>query len=61
MDNQKIWDEYNSFGIPEHLIPKYTNANEFAKNFEKCSILEDSNNVSYSNSTVFQFNDTQRK
>ena len=51
MDQRTINDNYDLFMIPKDVIPKYTNAYEFSKNFQKCTVLVDVN-TSYSSSTT---------
>lgn len=37
---KEIEEKYQLFEIPQHLTPPYDNTHDFAKNFEKCSILK---------------------
>lgn len=41
MDQNTINEAYKKFKIPENMIPKFSDAKEFSKNFKKCSILKD--------------------
>jgi len=46
MDQERIDELYRMFNIPEFRIPKYSNPNEFASGFTKCSILREVFSVS---------------
>lgn len=50
MDINKINEEYKKFNIPMSQVPNYSNAEEFAQNFKKCSVLKEIN-VCYSSET----------
>lgn len=47
--------ELKKFGIDKKDYPKYHNANDFAKNFERCSLYK-YGNVSYSANTYLSTN-----
>lgn len=50
MDQKEISEYYKKLNIPFQHFPKYTNPNDFAKKFEKCTIVKDSD-VHYSSSS----------
>lgn len=56
MDQKQINKNYELFKIPNDRIPVYTNANDFSKNFQKCSILKDVNTTYSSSTTVISKN-----
>ncbi|WP_088187521.1 hypothetical protein [Desulfosporosinus sp. FKA] len=51
MDNKRIEKAFEQLNIPSNSFPSYTNANDFAKNFKKCSVLKDVS-VFYSSSST---------
>lgn len=50
MDQKEISEYYKKLNISFQYFPKYTNPNDFAKKFEKCTIVKDSD-VYYSSSS----------
>ncbi len=51
MKDNKIYENYLKFGISSHQMPKYDNPSDFAKGFQKVSILREGN-VYYSDSVT---------
>lgn len=51
MDQRSINKAYKMFNIPTDSIPVYTDAQNFSKNFKKCSVLKDVNS-SYSSTSI---------
>ncbi|HJH29777.1 MAG TPA: hypothetical protein C5S51_08820 [Methanosarcinaceae archaeon] len=50
MDQNEMVEHYKKLNIELQFFPKYTNPNDFAKKFEKCTIVKDSD-VYYSSSS----------
>lgn len=50
MDEKRILEEYKKFNIPVNSVPKYENPVQFAQQFKRCSVLEESS-VYYTSST----------
>ena len=50
MDQKETVEYYKKLDIPFQYFPKYTNPNDFAKKFEKCTVLKNSD-VYYSSSS----------
>ena len=50
MDTKEILKNFDKFNIPKDQIPEYKNADQFASQFKRCSILE-YGNISYSNTS----------
>ena len=50
MDQKEISEYYKKLNISSQYYPKYTNPNDFAMKFEKCTIVKNSD-VYYSSSS----------
>ena len=51
MNQEEINVAYKKFKLPDEFMPKYSSPQDFAQGFKKCSILQESIIVNYSNTT----------